>query len=151
MLKVESHKISLRLFRLGFRWLTVFAVLGLLASTRPLQAAPAATHTFTEKDSGRTVTLKVGDRLRLNLRNPGDGGYSVLPPRYSDKVLTLLSREDLPPVKRPQPLMGDFGRIVFTWQARQPGSTAVTVNIARPWEKNKAPQKFVQIKVVVAR
>jgi predicted secreted protein len=142
----------MRLFRLVLPCLTVFVVLGLLISTRPLQAAPAAaTYKLTEKDSGRTVILKVGDRLRLNLRNPGDGGYAVLPPLYDRQVLTLLSREDIPPVKRLQPLMGDFGRIEFTWQARQPGATVVTVNIARPWEKDKPPDHFVQIKVVVAR
>jgi predicted secreted protein len=142
---------NMRLSRLVPPCLTVLAVLGLLALTRPLQAIPAATYTLTEKDSGQTATLKVGDRLRLNLRNPGDGGYAVLPPIYNDKVLTLLSRENLPPVKRPHPLMGDFGRIEFTWEARQPGTTAVTVNIARPWEKNKPPEHFVKIQVMVVK
>jgi predicted secreted protein len=141
----------MRISRLALLLLTVFAVLALLASTRGLQAALAATYTFTEKDSGRTATLKLGDRLRLNLRNPGSGGYTVLAPVYDHQILTLLSREDIPPVKRPQPLMGDFGRIEFTWEARQPGATAVTVPIARPWEKNKPPEKFVKIQVVVVK
>jgi predicted secreted protein len=141
-------KYNLRLSRLAFL-LTVFSIMGLLASTQPLRAAPAATHTLTEKDSGKTVTLKVGERLRLNLRNPGDGGYAVLPPVYDHQVLTLLSREDIPPEKRPLPLMGDFGRIAFTWEARQPGTTGVTVNIARPWEKTKPPEQFLQIRVLV--
>lgn len=141
----------MRLFRLTVQLLMVFAVLGLSAAPPPLQASAAATHSLTEKDSGRTVTLKVGDRLRLNLRNPGSGGYAVLPPLYDHQVLTLLSREDIPPEKRPQPLMGDFGRIEFTWEARQPGATAVSVPIARPWEKDKPPEFFVKIQVVVAQ
>ena len=123
----------------------------LLVTALPVQAAPSATYTLTEKDSGRTLTLKVGDKLRLNLRNPGDGGYAVLAPVYDHKLLTLLSRQDLPPEKRPRPLMGDFGRLEFIWEAKEPGETAVTVNIARPWEKGKPPEQFVRLRVLVSQ
>lgn len=123
----------------------------LLVTALPVQAAPPATYTLTEKDSGRTVTLKVGDKLLLNLRNPASGGYTTLAPTYDAKILTLLSRQDLPPEKRPTPLMGDFGRLEFTWEAKAPGETAVTVNIARPWEKDQPPEQFVKIRVRVGR
>ena len=113
----------------------------------PVQAAPAAV-TLTEKDSGRTVTLKVGESLVLNLRNPASGGYNVLPPALDDKILTFMYRRDLAPKKA---LPGDFGRLEFTWQARQPGDTEVTVNIARPWEKDKPPEQFVKIRVIVSK
>jgi inhibitor of cysteine peptidase len=122
-----------------------FWLLALMLPAAPVQAAPAAL-TLTEKDSGRLVTLKVGETLVLNLRNPGSGGYQVLPPVYDGKVLTLLSRRDLPPTQsRP----GDFGRIELAWQARQAGDTEVTVNIARPWEKHKSPEQFLKIRARV--
>jgi len=111
-----------------------------------VRAAPAEV-TLTEMDSGRTVTLQVGEKLLLNLRNPGDGGYNVLPPIFDAAILTFLSRRDLPP-RQPRP--GDFGRLEFTWQARQPGETVVTINIARPWEKAKAPEQYVKIRVRVS-
>jgi len=123
----------------------------LLVTALPVQAAPSATYTLTEKDSGRTVTVRVGDKLLLNLRNPASGGYTVLAPAYDAKILTLLSRQDLPPEKRPMPLMGDFGRLEFIWEAKEPGETAVTVNIARPWEQDKPPEQFVKIRVRVGR
>ncbi len=126
-----------------------FWLLALMPPAAPVQAGPAAL-TLTEADSGRTVTLKVGETLVLNLRNPGSGGYNVLPPVYDGEILALLSRKDIPPEKRPQPLMGDFGRIEFTWEARQPGATEVTVNIARPWEQTKPPEQFVKIRVRVS-
>lgn len=123
----------------------------LLVTALPVQAASAATYTLTEKDSGRTVTMRVGEKLRLDLRNPASGGYTTLAPTYDATILTLLSRQDLPPEKRPKPLMGDFGRLEFTWEARAPGETAVTVNIARPWEKDKPPEQYVRIRVRVGR
>ena len=107
-----------------------FLSMALMLPAAPVQAVPAAL-TLTEADSGRTVTLKVGETLLLNLRNPGGGGYNVLPPVYDGEILTLLSRRDIPPAKS---MPGDFGRIEFVWQARQAGDTEVTVNIARPWE-----------------
>jgi inhibitor of cysteine peptidase len=133
------HSQGLPLFLAGF--LSV-----LLFQATPVQAG-SADLTLTEKDSGRTVTLQVGEKLLLNLRNPGDGGYNVLPPVFDAAILTFLSRRDLPP-SRPRP--GDFGRLAFTWQARQPGETDLTVNIARPWEKAKAPAQYVKIRVRVS-
>ena len=115
-----------------------FLLMALMLPAAPVQAAPAAL-TLTEKDSGRTVTLKVGETLVLNLRNPASGGYNVLPPAFDDKILTFMYRRDLAPKKA---LPGDFGRLEFAWQARQAGDTEVTVNIARPWEKTHAPGAF---------
>lgn len=131
--------------------LSCLLVPALLLPGPPVQAAPSATYTLTEKDSGRTVTLQVGDKLLLNLRNPASGGYTVLAPAYDAKILTLLSRQDIPPEKRPTPLLGDFGRLEFIWEAKEPGETAVTVNIARPWEKGKPPEQFVQLRVQVTK
>lgn len=123
----------------------------LLVTALPVQAASSATHTLTEKDSGRTVTMRVGEKLRLDLRNPASGGYTTLAPTYDAKILTLLSRQDLPPEKRPTPLLGDFGRLEFIWEAKEPGETALTVNIARPWEKDKPPEQYVRIRVRVGK
>jgi predicted secreted protein len=109
------------------------------------QAAPA--QLLTEKDGGKTVTLRVGERLALNLRNPGDGGYTVATPVYNKGVLKLLSRETLP--GGPPPTVGDFGRIVFTLEAEGAGETDLTVQISREWEKEKPPLDYVKVKVRV--
>jgi predicted secreted protein len=139
------------LFQVPSLFLACFLVVALMVQNLPVQAAPAALYTLTEKDSGRKITLKVGERLRLNLRNPASGGYSVLTPAYDAKILTLLSRQDIPPAGGPTPLMGDFGRLEFVWEAREPGETEVTVNIARAWEKAKPPEQFVKIRVRVSK
>ena len=122
-----------------------FLLTALMLPAAPVQAGPVA-HTLTEKDSGRTVTMKVGETLVLDLRNPASGGYNVLPPAFDDKILTFMYRRDLAPQKA---LPGDFGRLEFAWQGRQAGDTEVTVNIARPWEKTTPPERFMKIRVRV--
>lgn len=123
-----------------------FVAVALILPGSPIQAASSNTLTLTEKDSGRTVTLKVGEKLLLNLRNPGSGGYNVLPPAFDAEILAFLHRRDIPPT---QSMPGNFGRIEFAWEARKPGDTEVAVNIARPWEKDKPPEQFVKIRVRV--
>jgi predicted secreted protein len=135
------------------RLLVCFAVfLGLWAAAGSgwaNQAAPA--QVLTEKDGGKTVTLRVGERLVLNLRNPGDGGYSVVTPVYNKSVLKLASRETLPPKAATPPRMGDWGRIVFTWEAAGAGETDLTVQISREWEKEKPPLDYVKVRVRVIK
>ena len=127
----------------------VAPLFGLFAGNGPWprrSRRPRPPLTLTEKDAGQTVTLKLGDTLVLNLRNPASGGYTVLAPAFNDKILTFMYRQDRAPEKaRP----GDFGRLEFAWQARQAGDTEVTVKIARPWETNKPPEQFMKIRVRV--
>jgi predicted secreted protein len=115
---------------------------GVQAGTGPL--------VLTEQDTGRTVSLKVGERLILDLRNPASGGYSEIAPDYDHAVLQLISRKPVPPEAATQPRLGDFGRIILIWQARSPGETALLVRISRPWEKGKSPLVYVKLKVRVS-
>ena len=43
--------------------------------------------------------------------------------------------------------MGDFGRMVYEFEAVQAGQTALTVPIKRPWEKNS--ETFLKITILV--
>ncbi len=126
-----------------------FILAGLLAALL-VTAAPGASAPLMlqEKDRGRTVTLKVGQKLVLNLRNPASGGYNTNPPIFAASVLKLASQKKLPPEPRKPPLAGDFGQLYFEWEAVAPGATDITINIYRPWEK-KAPEEFWRVKVRV--
>ena len=111
------------------------------------QAAPASV-VLQEKDRGRTVTLQVGQKLLLYLRDPASGGYSTNPPIFAAAVLKLASQKKLAPEPRKPPRAGDFGQLFYEWQAMAPGETEIIINIYRPWEK-KAPQEFWRVKVRV--
>jgi len=129
-------------------FLVILLGLGALAGAAwGSQAAPA--RVLTEKDTGRTVTLRVGERLTLNLRNPAGGGYTVVTPVFDQRVLKLLSRETQPPEAATPPQTADFGRLVFHFEAAAPGDTDLTVKISREWEKGKPPLDYVKLRVRV--
>jgi len=123
----------------------VFLCLGVAASSG--WAAP--THELTEKDNGKTVTIKVGEKLAVNLQNPGDGGYSVVSLVYDFDVLKVVSSEKLPPA--PPPKIGDWGRLVFTWKAEGTGESDLKVQFSRVFEKDKPPLDSFKVTVKVIK
>jgi|WetSurMetagenome_2_1015567.scaffolds.fasta_scaffold19957_4 predicted secreted protein len=112
-----------------------------------LLAAPAAAQppVMTDQDNGQAVTVKVGQNLTVNLRHPGDGGYNILPPQYDRAVLKLAGERRLP-ASEPR-RMGDFGRIVYEFQALKEGQTSLVIPIQRPWEKES--QTYFKITILV--
>ncbi|OGP69940.1 MAG: hypothetical protein A2Y80_10895 [Deltaproteobacteria bacterium RBG_13_58_19] len=106
---------------------------------------------ITDKDQGRTFTLPVGTKLLVEVRNPADGGYTLVNPVFDGRVLKLLQRRDqLPDPARPR-LMGDFGKIIFEMAVIKEGTTDLIIKIARPWEKNQTPQEFLKVRIIAGR
>jgi predicted secreted protein len=123
----------------AFGGLTV-ALLWLLA----VQAA-ASDLIITNKDNGRTFRVNVGQKIILNLRDPGGGGYSFLAPEYDPAVLKMIGERHLPRAEPPR--MGDFGRKVYEFQAVKEGQTTLLVPVQRPWEKQSETYLKVTISV----
>ena len=83
----------------------------------------------------------------LNLRNPASGGYTVVTPVHDPHILKLVSRKVLPPEPAPFPKAGDFGKIIFEWEAAGVGETDLTVQISREWEKQKPPLDYLKVRI----
>ncbi len=107
---------------------------------------PPAPVVITGEAQGRTVQLKVGQRLILKLGNPATGGYTTKPPVFNEQILTLKSQKKVPPTSG---LAGDFGTLVYEWEALAPGRTEVAITIYRSWEKT-APEHFFRVNVEVS-
>jgi len=108
----------------------------------PVQAAGPLT--ITEKDTGRTFTVTVGQKLVVDLRNPGSGGYDVLAPEYDTQILKLLGQRRQP--RKDPRWMGDFGRVVFEFEVLKAGQTDLVVPIKRSWEKQREDYLKAKIK-----
>jgi len=120
----------------------------LAAGTFPARSAAPGPVTLQENDRGKTITLQVGQKLLLYLRNPGSGGYNTNPPIFNAAILELRSQEKLPPAPQEPQRLGDFGQFYYEWEARKKGETEIIINIHRPWEK-KAPEEYWRVKVKV--
>jgi len=110
--------------------------------------APAA-QALTEKDTGNSVSLKLGDRLVLDLRNPASGGYTIISPLYDIQILKLTATREVPPESGPARRLGDFGRIRLEFEAVGVGQTQIIVHISREWEKDKKPLEYTNNWVTV--
>jgi predicted secreted protein len=116
------------------------AGLGLLA----VQAA-AADLVITNKDNGQAFTVKVGQKIIVNLRHPGSGGYNFLTPEFDKSILKMVGERSLP---RSEPRrLGDFGRMVYEFQTLKEGQTSLLIPIKRPWEKES--QTFLGVTISV--
>jgi predicted secreted protein len=107
--------------------------------------------TLTEKDTGKSVSLKVGDTLALDLRNPASGGYTDVRPYYNRQILQLEATRNIPPDSGPMRRMGDFGRLRLEFKAVRPGATDLVVQISRPWEQDKGPLEYTRNRVTVSQ
>ena len=90
-------------------------------------------------DKGKIIQIESGKSFLLILRNPGSGGYVVKdPPEVDSQILDFLRTERKEP-KGSTNMDGDFGEIVWTFQAKKTGESHIIVRALRPWERNKEP------------
>ncbi len=122
------------------RGVLLFVIWGLLAA----QAA-AEELAVTDKDNGRAFTVKVGGKILVNLRHPGNGGYNFLVPEFDKNILKMVGERPLPPAEPRR--LGDFGRKVYEFEAVKPGRTPLVFPIKRVWEKEA--KTYLRVTVTV--
>lgn len=79
-------------------------------------------------DSGRTATITHGSAIVLTLPTPSDGGYSFNPIIYNNEVLTLTDHQHIAPITN---AIGDGGKDIWSFSARNAGASAITVTASR--------------------
>jgi predicted secreted protein len=123
---------------LGFMW---------AAAAWAAEGQPALT--LTAKDAGKTFTMKPGASFMVELQQPSGTGYVMQPPVFEDRVLKLISHKENPPLQAGHPRVGFPIRHLFEFQAKGQGRTDLMVQIARPWEKDKAPLEVFRAAIVI--
>lgn len=135
-------------------WMSILPIL-LCAPIAPLAAAQS-TVTATQRadntiDIGQlgeaaSVSLHVGDGLRVLLSSNPSTGYSWQPSANSDAVLQAGSvHVAVPPGAKP----GTGGVATLTFTARSAGKDQLVLAYRRPWEKDTAPAKSYTLDVTV--
>jgi len=105
---------------------------------------------LTTQQNGQTIELKPGECFLLVLHNPGSGGYILQdPPEFDSRILVLRKTEKEPALGANKE--GNFGKHMWTFQAKKEGRSSVVILASRPWEKEKAPTVIFEASVTVSK
>lgn len=99
-----------------------------------------------EKDAGKTITMKTGDTLLVELDGNVTTGFNwILAPQNP----VLLSQLDEAKVTPESSRIGAPGKIVLSFKAVAQGQAALHLDYKRPWEKNITPTKTFEVTLIV--
>lgn len=101
--------------------------------------------TFQAKDNGKTVSIPVGQRFRLELEENPTTGYRWSVPEFDQKCLVLESNEYTPAGGAG---IGGGGVRQFGFAVKSPCRTKIHLMNKRPWEKDAAPEATFEITVI---
>ena len=103
---------------------------------------------ITDADKGKTVTVKVGQRLLVKLGSNPTTGYEWSVAKTDDKLLPSDGETtfDVPDT----PIAGAPTVQTLFFQGKGAGKTKLELQYIRPWETDKAPNKTYAVEVVIS-
>ena len=109
----------------------------------------AKTVEMSRDDSGKTVTVRPGDTVRIKLKSNRTTGYSWALAGKLDETVLKSEGNEYKVDEHPAGMVGVGGNDVWTFTALAPGRTEIALGYARPWEKDKEPAQAFKLTVVV--
>jgi hypothetical protein len=130
--------------RFWWRNVTIIFGLAILFYGVPLRAAGAEPLVLTKKDSGRTVTVGVGQGLVVNLQL--GAGHQMVAPEFDAQVLALVG-QSLQSITGSQ---GASSRIIYQFIVRQAGTTNLVIDVKGAGKEGGKSKPFFKIKIVAS-
>ena len=125
-----------------FRFIIVLFVLaGML-----LAACGTNSKGITEDMDGQTVSVKVGDTFNVRLQGNPTTGYNWVMADYDSSVVSQVGDVDY---HADSLLTGSGGTYIYQFKALTTGTTMLTFNYLRSWEKGVPPYKTFKITIEV--
>jgi inhibitor of cysteine peptidase len=104
---------------------------------------------LTEKDSGKTLILKVGDTLDVTLDANATTGFQWEMSEGDATVVKLLGEPVYAPTPTSTQILGSGGQTTFHFEASKAGTTTVKLIYHRTFEKDVPPEKTFTVEVTV--
>jgi predicted secreted protein len=105
----------------------------------------SSTVSINESNDQQDIILNPGQKLVVNLIDPGDGGYVFADPAYNKDIIKLDGYQN---ASATSGLIGDFGHDIWTFGGNQKGTTDLQYEVYRPWLPNeRLPKLLVHIVV----
>jgi inhibitor of cysteine peptidase len=125
----------------------VLVIAAIAIGTTFAMADTSSTPALTAADSDKQITLNAGDSLILTLDSNPSTGFSWSNASISKvSVIKEMSREFKEPDSK---LMGASGQDIWTFKALEKGTSTISMNYSRPWEKDVAPIATFNVTIVV--
>ena len=103
-----------------------------------------------KEDRNRTLRLRIGERVRLELDQVGGTGYRWTTPRYNELVLRLESDTFSPPGSHyDSSVAGASGIRCFEFSAVSPGESQIETVPLQPWDSDEDSASRFNITVKV--
>ena len=101
-----------------------------------------------EKDTGSTSEMNIGDNLEIVLKANPTTGYRWEVASIDSTILENTG-VDYKPDKVPRDIVGSGGKTIFRFRAAKTGQTDLKLIYHQPFEKNVPPVKTFKLTVVV--
>lgn len=122
--------------------INLFLILVCLGTFRPAWAEEPLV--LTPKDSGRTLTLTVGQRFVVDL-NLG-AGHHVVAPEFDPFILTLVG-QSMQSTSGPK---GASSRVIYEFLVRQGGQTELVIAAKGAGNEEGKPEPLLKVKIVAS-
>jgi hypothetical protein len=119
-----------------FLILVCFGSIGLAWAEEPL--------VLTQKDSGKTLTVSVGQGFVVDL-NLGSG-HHVVAPEFDPYILTLVGQS----TQSTSGPKGSSSRVVYEFLVRQGGQTELVIASKGDGNKEGKPESLLKVKIVAS-
>ena len=100
----------------------------------------------TERDDGRTVKMRIGEKLLVQLEGNPTTGYEWSLAALNEKYLSFQGE---PEYQRDSNLIGAGGTYTFIFDTLEPGRTTLTLQYARPFETSVSPERTFSVDVLI--
>jgi inhibitor of cysteine peptidase len=104
------------------------------------------TRLITQTDHGKTVSVRKGDTVTLQLPENPTTGYRWSLDQHDPSALEPMQKPSFEPGG---PALGAGGGRTFTFLAKTSGESDLALNLRRPWEDRSSAQNAFRVKVQI--
>jgi inhibitor of cysteine peptidase len=102
---------------------------------------------LTEADNKKTVKLSAGASFDIALKGNATTGYQWQVVQIDGDAVQQTEKVDYIQEKHPEGVLGIGGTFVFHFKFAKAAKTKIRMVYARPWEKDKTPEKIFEVTI----
>ena len=108
-----------------------------------------AGNTYTERNNGDNLNLKINDVITIRLESNATTGFKWNISNETDTGIASFISSEYKQTSTYKKLAGSGGYETFTFKAKSKGNAAITLTYNKPWEEEAAPLKTFKINIIV--